>query len=117
MKLQELQKYFEDAKSNKVRFEGTCHDCKTPVTINADLEQDGKVIVTGGALYYPQTGIAENEQSLFLKCDDCYKKTEMLKNYQTCAVYSRVVGFLRPVSDWNRGKQEEFKGRKVFKNL
>jgi anaerobic ribonucleoside-triphosphate reductase len=29
--------------------------------------------------------------------------------------YSRVVGYLRPVSGWNEGKQEEFKDRKVFK--
>ena len=32
-----------------------------------------------------------------------------------CEVYSRVVGYLRPVSQYNRGKQEEFKDRKVFK--
>lgn len=25
-----------------------------------------------------------------------------------CEVYSRVVGYYRPVQDWNRGKQEEF---------
>jgi len=29
-------------------------------------------------------------------------------------VYSRVVGYHRPVSEWHPGKQEEFKGRKVF---
>jgi len=32
-----------------------------------------------------------------------------------CEVYSRVVGYLRPVSSWNDGKQEEFKLRKTFK--
>ncbi|MDD3921959.1 MAG: ribonucleoside triphosphate reductase [Endomicrobiaceae bacterium] len=32
---------------------------------------------------------------------------------QTCEVYSRVVGYLRPVSQWNEGKQEEYKIRKV----
>ncbi len=32
-----------------------------------------------------------------------------------CEVYSRVVGYLRPVSSWNEGKQEEFKLRKTFK--
>lgn len=26
-------------------------------------------------------------------------------------VYSRVVGFFRPVQQWNRGKKEEFKDR------
>lgn len=29
-------------------------------------------------------------------------------------VYSRVVGYFRPVKNWNRGKQEEFKDRKAF---
>jgi len=31
-----------------------------------------------------------------------------------CEVYSRVVGYLRPVQAWNRGKQQEFAERKVF---
>lgn len=32
-------------------------------------------------------------------------------------VYSRVVGYFRPVKNWNRGKQEEFKDRKAFELL
>lgn len=32
----------------------------------------------------------------------------------TCEVYSRVVGYLRPVDHWNAGKQEEFRNRKTF---
>ncbi len=31
-----------------------------------------------------------------------------------CEVYSRVVGYLRPVSQWNIGKKEEFSRRKSF---
>jgi len=31
-----------------------------------------------------------------------------------CEVYSRVVGYLRPIDHWNAGKREEFKNRKVF---
>jgi len=34
---------------------------------------------------------------------------------QPCEVYSRIVGYLRPVSQWNEGKQEEFKDRKEFR--
>jgi anaerobic ribonucleoside-triphosphate reductase len=34
---------------------------------------------------------------------------------QKTEVYSRVVGYLRQVSNWNKGKQAEFKKRKVFK--
>ncbi len=33
---------------------------------------------------------------------------------EACEVYSRVVGYLRPVKQWNRGKKEEFKLRKVY---
>ena len=39
------------------------------------------------------------------KCPTCGKPTE---------VYSRVVGYIRPVSHWNEGKQEEFKERRTF---
>lgn len=31
-----------------------------------------------------------------------------------CEVFSRVVGYYRPVSNWNRGKTEEFKDRNEF---
>lgn len=30
-------------------------------------------------------------------------------------VYSRVVGYYRPVQNWNRGKQEEFKQRNYLR--
>jgi len=32
-----------------------------------------------------------------------------------CEVYSRVVGYFRPVRQWNDGKQQEFKERKTVK--
>ncbi|MFW5883153.1 MAG: ribonucleoside triphosphate reductase [Verrucomicrobiota bacterium] len=32
-----------------------------------------------------------------------------------CEVYSRVVGYLRPVQQWNDGKQAEYKNRKVYR--
>ncbi|MCX7668321.1 MAG: ribonucleoside triphosphate reductase, partial [Atribacterota bacterium] len=38
-------------------------------------------------------------------CPHCGEETE---------VYSRVVGYYRPVERWNRGKQEEFKTRKEY---
>lgn len=34
-----------------------------------------------------------------------------------CEVYSRVVGYYRPVQDWHRGKQQEFKERAVISNM
>jgi len=32
-----------------------------------------------------------------------------------CEVYSRIVGYLRPINQWNDGKKEEFRMRRSFK--
>ena len=34
---------------------------------------------------------------------------------QRCEVYSRVVGYYRPVKQWNDAKQKEYENRKEFK--
>ncbi len=39
------------------------------------------------------------------KCPDCGEETE---------VYSRITGYYRPVKNWNDGKTEEFKERKLY---
>ena len=39
------------------------------------------------------------------KCPDCGGKTE---------VYSRITGYYRPVQNWNDGKAQEYKDRKVY---
>lgn len=36
------------------------------------------------------------------------------KKRTKCEVYSRVVGYIRPVQQWNEGKLQEFKDRKTF---
>lgn len=38
----------------------------------------------------------------------------MEKKRQKCEVYSRVVGFLSPVSQWNIGKKSEFVDRQTY---
>jgi ribonucleoside-triphosphate reductase (formate) len=40
----------------------------------------------------------------------CPKCTEE----QACEVYSRVVGYLRPVQQWNKGKKAEYAQRQTF---
>ncbi|MBC8199159.1 MAG: ribonucleoside triphosphate reductase [Desulfobacterales bacterium] len=47
-------------------------------------------------------GYLNGEQAI---CPVCNQETE---------IYSRVVGYLRPVKQWNDGKQAEFKMRKTF---
>ena len=39
------------------------------------------------------------------ECPECGEK---------CEVYSRIVGYIRPVSQWNKGKQKEFCDRQTF---
>ena len=50
----------------------------------------------------PVHGYITGEQH---KCPVCGRKTE---------VYSRVVGYFKPVANWNIGKQQEFKERKTY---
>jgi len=40
------------------------------------------------------------------KCEKCGKVTE---------VYSRIVGYIRPIQQWNAGKRAEFDDRRTFK--
>lgn len=37
------------------------------------------------------------------------------KKRTRCEVYSRIVGYLRPVSQWNDGKAAEFDDRVTYK--
>jgi len=50
----------------------------------------------------PQHGYLSGEH---FQCPRCGKE---------CEVYSRVVGYYRPVGNWNKGKQEEYKHRLYF---
>ncbi len=50
----------------------------------------------------PEHGYLVGEQA---ECPQCQGKTE---------VYSRIVGYLRPVEQWNDGKQTEFVDRKLY---
>jgi anaerobic ribonucleoside-triphosphate reductase len=72
-----------------------------------------KKVVTGFRLPYftltptfsvcPSHGYLCGEQA---QCSICGAETE---------VYSRVVGYLRPIKQWNDGKKAEFRMRKTFK--
>ncbi len=50
----------------------------------------------------PEHGYLDGEQA---SCPSCGKITE---------IFSRIVGYLRPVSQWNEGKRAEFDLRKTF---
>jgi hypothetical protein len=56
----------------------------------------------------PVHGYIPGEHEYCPKCDE-----ESGKKVK-CEVWSRSVGYLRPVEQWNEGKQQEFKDRKTF---
>ncbi len=71
-----------------------CHDC------GCELPDGGHDYKVGEKLLY--------------KCPVCFKKDPILRNHQKCEVYSRIVGYLRPISQWNPGKLAEWEKRKVY---
>lgn len=81
-----------------------CHDC------GKSIEISDKEIENGVLLIYEK----ENEEIKAYKCNECYDKDSLLRNYQPTEVYSRIVGYLRPVQDWNEGKKQEHSERKTF---
>lgn len=50
----------------------------------------------------PNCGYLHGEHKYCTKCES------------ECEIYSRVVGYLRPVQQWNNGKQAEFTQRKTY---
>ncbi|HIU99615.1 MAG TPA: ribonucleoside triphosphate reductase [Candidatus Stercoripulliclostridium merdipullorum] len=50
----------------------------------------------------PDHGYLQGEQE---SCPTCHRSTE---------IYSRITGYYRPVQNWNDGKSQEFKDRKVY---
>ena len=58
--------------------------------------------------FSPSFSICKNHGYIVGEHPECPKCGE------TAEVYSRVVGFLRPVSQWNKGKQAEFEMREHY---
>jgi anaerobic ribonucleoside-triphosphate reductase len=46
---------------------------------------------------------------------DVEQKGQAQKVKVPCEVYSRIVGYLRPVQNWNKGKKQEFAERKTYR--
>jgi anaerobic ribonucleoside-triphosphate reductase len=81
-----------------------CHDCGK----NIDLKD--QEIKNGVFLSYDYNGTKVN----VFKCNECYAKNPSLTNFQKCEVYSRVVGYIRPVQQWHKGKRQEYAEREEF---
>ena len=82
-----------------------CYDC------GGKIEIEGGEIKNGVRAVYDKSG---KKISIF-KCDNCFAQNKGLENFQKCEVYSRVVGYLRPIGQWHVGKQREFEERKEYR--
>ncbi len=71
----------------------TCHDC-------------GKTLKKSEE-YMPYEASGE----AFAKCRPCHEINPALADFQKAEVYTRVVGYIRPVEQWNKGKQQEYGDR------
>jgi len=107
MTKEDLDRLFSDNETNEIGWEGECHDCGKNTTVLAAVDESGLLSVSGGAVY-------GKGDLVWIKCEACFEKDEKLHNFQPCEVYSRVVGYLRPVNQWNPGKQAEYKNRHNF---
>ena len=94
--------YAKSAEKNKLY----CYDCGCKITIAGDEIKNGNMVV------YEVNG----EKITIFKCAACLKKNPALQNYQQCEVYTRVVGYLRPVQQWHKGKKQEY-GERVEYNM
>ena len=80
-----------------------CYDCDKQIKIS----DDGK-IENGVKLIYEKN----DKKVKIFKCNRCFEESESWS--QKCEVYQRIVGYLRPVQNWNKGKVQEFTERKTF---
>ena len=51
----------------------------------------------------------------FYKCKACHEEDSVLRDFEPCKVYARIVGFYSDTDKWNKGKSEEWKDRKTYK--
>ena len=93
-----------DEHEGRVCFEGVCHDCRQDTRVDITALADG-IHIDGGAVYETVPG------TYMIKCDGCFKFDPVLRNYQECLVYARIVGYLTPVKQWNDAKKAEFHDR------
>ena len=93
---------------NKIKIpeDRICHDC------HCLIEIDDKGNIKNGKLLKYKDG---DEEYIVFKCNKCFKEDPALRNFRSAEVYDRVVGYLRPVQQWNKGKQEEYKNKVKFK--
>jgi Zn finger protein HypA/HybF involved in hydrogenase expression len=84
-----------------------CYDCSKKLNVSGEEIEGGKLLK-----YQDEE---TKEEFYIVKCDECFKNNQALTSFRDCEVYSRIVGYMRPVQQWNVGKRLEFERRKNYK--
>lgn len=87
------------------KLKGECVECGEEFTMEIERTGPNGLDIKNGAVYKTAGEFSFKCQNCFVNNPNAGPKVE---------VYSRVVGYLRPVSNWNDVKQAEFKSRKMY---
>ena len=94
MKIEELVKFLEKEGVSQHEFNGYCEDCGRSVCVSVEC-QGNNIIIGGGAVHRYLNNLSMNYETQY-KCDACFEKDK--KFHPRCDKYSRIVGYLTPVS-------------------
>jgi hypothetical protein len=101
-----IDELFREAEAPCLKLIGKCQKCKCEVDLTVwrkpfDIEGNGGIV----------KGVDEMPE---FKCSECLEKDKGMISPQRTEVFSRVVGYLRPVSNYNPGKTAEREMRTNF---
>ena len=101
--MQEISDKIGDNQFAKV--ETVCMDCDEEFILDMERKSETDIEIKNGV-------IAKKQDTYLCKCQRCFDLNNKFGG--ETEVYSRVVGYLRPVSNWNKSKRQEFDLRKPY---
>lgn len=87
------------------KISAVCVDCDEEFVLDLERTSETAIEIKNGA-------IARRYRKYLCKCQECFDADKSFG--QDTEVYSRVVGYLRPVGNWNQAKKQEFGIRKNY---
>ena len=107
--MQQLSDKIGNNESAKITYE--CDHCGEEFIAILTRVSETELEISGAVIGVRKAESNFSDRYVF-RCPGCYESDQ---NFGTeCDIYSRVVGFYRPVKYWNKGKQAEYKERIVY---
>ena len=93
---------FTESSAPCLEFTGKCQGCGEPVSVIVFANDRDNPEGTGGMIVGSQWNASPE-----FKCSKCLENDGGKISPTRCEVFSRVVGYLRPITSWNKGKRAE----------